>query len=140
MEAIEDPSRRQRVVPRPSEFLNSILASAISDVSARLELRIGEMRDELNKLEKKRADLRGSPNEIFMRFFGGADGNPGPRRKSASPAVTPARRSAIDSSNTGIAEDEAPQAVKLRELERKLDRVLVELERLKASQGRAAGK
>jgi RNA polymerase sigma factor (sigma-70 family) len=113
---------------------------AISDVSARLDLRIGEMRAELNKLEVKRADLRGSPDEIFMRFFGRASGGARPQRDSAAPAVTRARRSGIDSIHSGIAVDEVPEAVKLRELERKLDRVLTELEQLKASQDRAAGK
>jgi RNA polymerase sigma factor (sigma-70 family) len=114
--------------------------SAISDVALRLDLRIEAMRAELNKLEKKRADLRGSPDEIFTRFFGREGGDTGPQRHSAAPAVTSDRRSAIESKNSGIAVDKVPEAVKLRELERKLDRVLTELEQLKASQVRAAGK
>jgi hypothetical protein len=94
--------------------------SLIARLSARLEDSIEERRAEIKSLEARRADLRGTPDEIFARVYGssgrqrrGFTGMPGPER-TGSPPPHP--------------------AAKIHELEQQLDRLRLEIERLKVQQ------
>jgi len=108
--------------------------SAIAEVGSRLDLRISEKRAELKKLEADRAELHGTPVEILTRVFGSARRDADPRVSPTERGATPARRPGRDPRASPATSDSLQQAARIQELETKLDRVLNDLERLKASQ------
>jgi hypothetical protein len=98
--------------------------TAIAKLSIRLDQLIEERRAELKSLEAQRDNLRGTPDEIFTRVFGNAGNErPGFTGRSAPSPRRPADRT----------ESATPrQAAKIHELEQQLDRLRLEIERLKS--------
>jgi RNA polymerase sigma factor (sigma-70 family) len=107
--------------------------SIISSVSTRLGERIDEQRTELRRLETERAALRGTPQEIFARVFGTADLPAASSALATSPAATADRTPPPTGEHAAPSADESQRAAKIRDLERDLDRLRRELERLKSS-------
>jgi hypothetical protein len=107
--------------------------SIIGSVAARLDDQISERREELKALEAKRSGLRRTPEEIFERFLDAVVHPPAPAAPSIGHSASTARPSSprLEASKQGSGATD--QAAKIRELDKKLDRVLDELERMKSN-------